>query len=96
MTTGLRRGLSPVRTTLANGAVIVAQPTSMAPAVTIDCAFDAGSLFDPPDLPGVEPAGRARARSRHPAPPGRRHSEELDERGVALRVTTTRHRLSVS
>ena len=48
------------------------QPTAMAPAVTIDCAFDAGSLFDPPDLPGVgQLVGRVLDRG-HPAAAGRR------------------------
>jgi zinc protease len=96
MTTELRHGLSPVRLTLANGAVLLVQTTSMAPAVTIDCAFDAGSLFDPPDLPGVgHLVGRVldRGSLRRPASV---IAEELDERGVALRVTTTRHRLAVS
>ena len=96
MTTGLRRGLSPVRTMFANGAVVVAQPTAMAPAVTIDCAFDAGSLFDPPDLPGLgQLVGRVLDRGTL-SRPASVIAEELDERGVALRVTTTRHRLSVS
>ena len=53
MTIGLKRGLSPAKTTLANGSVLLVQPTAMAPAVTIDCSFAAGSLFDPTDLPGV-------------------------------------------
>jgi zinc protease len=96
MSTGLRRGLSPVRTMLANGGVIQVQATAMAPAVTIDCTFNAGSLFDPPELPGVgQLVGRVieRGTQRRPASV---IAEELDERGVALRVTTTRHGLSVS
>jgi len=36
MTIGLKRGLSPARTTLDNGSVLLVQPTAMAPAVTID------------------------------------------------------------
>jgi zinc protease len=96
MTTELKRGLSPVRTTLANGAVLLVQQTSMAPAVTIDCAFDAGSLFDKPDLPGVgQLVGRVLDRGTLQRPASV-IAEELDERGVALRVTTTRHRLAVS
>jgi zinc protease len=96
VTTELRRGLTPVRTALSNGAVLLVQRTSIAPAVTIDCAFDAGSLFDPPALPGVgHLVGRVldRGSLRRPASV---IAEELDERGVALRVTTTRHRLAVS
>ncbi len=96
MTIELRRGLSPVRTALSNGAVLLVQRTSIAPAVTIDCAFDAGSLFDPPELPGVgHLVGRVldRGSLRRPASV---IAEELDERGVALRVMTTRHGLAVS
>jgi zinc protease len=92
----LTRGLSPVRSTLANGAVVLVQQTSMAPAVTIDCAFDAGSIYDPPGLPGVAHlAGRVLDRGSL-SRSADQLAEELDERGVALRVTTTRHRLAVS
>ena len=92
----LRRGLSPARESLSNGAVLLVQQTAMAPAVTIDCVFDAGSLCDPADLPGVSQlVGRVLDRG------SRRRSasalsDALDDRGVALRVSTTRHRLSVS
>ncbi len=90
------RGLSPVRAQLPNGAVVLVQQTTLAPAVTIDCAFDAGSLYDPPELPGVAYLmGRVLDRGTF----GRTAdviAGELDDRGVALRVTTTRHRLTVS
>jgi len=92
----LRRGLSPAREALPNGAVLLVQQTSMAPAVTIECAFDAGSLCDPPALPGVSQlVGRLldRGTLRRSA---NAISDALDDRGVALRVTTTRHRLSIS
>ena len=92
----LRRGLSPVREALSNGAVLLVQQTSMAPAVTIECAFDAGSLCDPAGLPGVSQlVGRVidRGTVRRSA---NAISDALDDRGVALRVTTTRHRLSIS
>jgi len=92
----LRRGLSPARESLSNGAVLLVQQTSMAPAVTIDCVFDAGSLCDPADLPGVSQlVGRVldRGSLRRSASA---LSDALDDRGVALRVSTTRHRLSVS
>ena len=92
----LTRGLSPVRSTLANGAVVLVQQTSMAPAVTIDCAFDAGSIYDPAARPGVAHlAGRVLDRGSLTRSADQL-AEELDERGVALRVTTTRHRLAVS
>jgi zinc protease len=96
MTTGLKRGLAPVRTQLANGSVLLVQPTAMAPAVTIDCWFAAGSLFDPLELPGVgQMVSRVLDRGTLRRTAGE-IAEELDERGVALRVKTTRHGLSVS
>ena len=70
--------------------------TSMAPAVTIDCAFDAGSLYDAPDAAGAATwsAGCSTAAASAVRPIA--IAEELDDRGVALRVTTTRHRLALS
>jgi zinc protease len=96
MTPTLARGLAPVRTVLGNGAVVLVQETAMAPAVTINAAFHAGSLFEPRDLAGVSHfLGRVidwgtERRS------GERIAEELDDRGVALRVTSTRHVLALS
>jgi zinc protease len=96
MTTGLKRGLTPARSVLANGSVVLVQATRMAPAVTIDCSFEAGSLFDPAGLPGVaQLVGRVLDRGSLKRSASV-IAEELDERGVALRVTTTRHQLGVS
>ena len=53
MTTTVARGLSPVRTVLANGAVVIVQETSMTPAVTINATFRAGSLHEPDDRTGL-------------------------------------------
>jgi zinc protease len=96
MRADVTRGLSPVRAQLPNGAVVLVQQTTLAPAVTIDAAFDAGSLYDPPEIPGVAYlAGRVLDRGTF----GRSAdliAGELDDRGVALRITTTRHRLTVS
>jgi len=46
-------GLSPVRTVLPNGGVVLVQETSFSPAVTISIAFRAGSLYDPDDRAGL-------------------------------------------
>src|SRR5512132_3548217 len=96
MSVTVASGLSPVRTGLENGAVVTVQETSMSPAVTISAAFLAGSLYDPPDLPGLAcMTGRVidRGTERRSAD---LIAEELDDRGVALRVGSDRHRLTLS
>jgi zinc protease len=96
MTATLAQGLSPVRRRLANGAVVTVQQTSMTPAVTISATFRGGSMFDPPELGGLAYlTGRLidRGTERRSASV---ISEELDNRGVSLKVTTNRHHLTVS
>lgn len=95
MTTDVVGGLSPVRTVLDNRAVVIVQETPTTPAVTILATFLAGGFYEPADLPGVAYlAGRVLDR-------GTAHrsaemiSEQLDDRGVALKVSTTRHTLSL-
>jgi zinc protease len=92
----LTRGLSPVRTTLTNGVVMLVQPTAIAPAVTINATIRAGGAYDPQELTGLAYlTGRVldRGTERRPADV---IAEELDELGVALRVTNTRHLLVIS
>lgn len=96
MTTTVASGLTPARETLPNGTVVIVQQTGFSPAVTIHVAFRAGSLEEPDDHPGlawflarVIDRGTA-ARSAADV------AEALDDRGVALRVTTNRHVLSLS
>jgi zinc protease len=85
------RGLSPTRTELESGAVVIAQQTSTTPAVTINAAFAAGAIYEPPDMTGLAHlTGRVLDRGTERRT-GETIAEELDERGVALRVTTTRH-----
>jgi zinc protease len=96
MTPTLARGLTPVRTELDNGAVVTVQETATTPAVTINAAFKAGSMFDPPDLNGLSYlTGRVldRGTARRSASA---IAEELDNRGVSLKVTTNRHTLTLS
>ena len=96
MSTTCARGLTPVRAVLDNGAVVIAQETSMTPAVTISAEFRAGSRFDPPGLEGraylaglVIDRGTIRRSASTLA-------EELDDRGVSLKVSTNRHALTLS
>jgi zinc protease len=91
MTIAFARGLSPQRTVLANGAVVTVQQTSTTPAVTINATIQAGGVYEPSGQNGVAfLTGRVLDR-------GTVHrsaavvAEELDERGVALRISTARH-----
>jgi zinc protease len=92
----LTSGLTPVRRQLDGGAVVTVQETSMAPAVTISALFRAGSAYEPPDLPGLAYlTGRVidRGTERRDAAT---IAEELDERGVTLKVSTNRHGIALS
>jgi zinc protease len=95
MIPALARGLSPVRTAFGNGSAVIVQRTTTAPAVTILASFLAGSVYEQAALPGLaHMTGRLldRGTARRSAD---RIAEELDERGVALHVATTRHTLSL-
>jgi zinc protease len=92
----LVRGLAPVRETLDSGAVVIVQETSATPAVAINATFRAGSLHEPEHLTGLSYlTGRVIDR-------GTEHrsadviAEELDERGVSLRIGSTRHTMTLS
>ena len=96
MTSSVAGGLSPVRQVLSNGAVVVAQETGFSPALTISLAFRAGSLYEPADREGlawflgrVIDRGTA-TRSADAIADG------LDDRGVALKVSTNRHLMTLS
>lgn len=96
MTATLAEGLSPVRTELGNGAVCLVQQTSMTPAVTISAAFRAGSMFDPPLLPGLSYlTGRVIDRGTENRAAGM-IAEALDDRGVSLKISTNRQTLTLS
>jgi zinc protease len=96
MTTTIIRGLSPVRTVLDSGAVVIVQETAVTPAVTINASVQAGGVYEPAEQPGLAfLTGRVLDR-------GTIHrsadviAEELDDRGVSLRVSTARHTTVVS
>ena len=96
MSLALTSGLAPVRLELENGAVVMAQETVMTPAVTISAVFRAGSVHDPADRAGLAYlTGRVidRGTERRTAPV---IAHELDERGVALKVSTNRHGLVIT
>ena len=92
----LASGLAPVRVVLGNGAVVVAQASTATPAVAINVTVGAGSAYEPPHLTGLAHlTGRVIDRGTLTRS-AENIAEELDERGVSLRVTTTRHTMTVS
>jgi zinc protease len=94
--TALRRGLTPVRTVLDNGAVVLVQETSTIPAVTLMATFLAGSVDDPAGTPGLAyMMGRLLDRGTERRA-GEVIAQELDDRGVSLKVSTSRHTMSLS
>ena len=89
------RGLSPSRTVLANGAVVITKETRKTPAVAINLALRAGSIGDPVELPGATHL-LAQLIDRGTVYRGASEiAETLDERGVSLSISVTRHLLSI-
>jgi zinc protease len=87
--------LNPARTVLDNGAVLLCKPAHTTPAVAIGLTIRAGSIADPPDLPGltwllsrVIDRGTATRSAADIA-------EELDSRGITLTIVVTRHAFSL-
>jgi zinc protease len=96
VTTTLTRGLSPVRTVLDSGAVVIVQETTTTAAVTINATIRAGSVHEPEDRPGLAYLTSRvldRGTERRTADV---LAEELDDRGVALRIVPTRHTTTLS
>jgi zinc protease len=94
-TTTLSRGLSPVRRQLENGAVVIAKQSRTTPAVTINAAFEAGSVFDSPAHVGV---AHVVSRMLDRGTANRSAAEiadDLDSRGVSLAITVNRHVISI-
>ena len=95
-TSAAQAGLSPRRTVLPNGAVVIVQETFFSPAVTISAAFRAGSLYEPDHRSGLAWfLGRVidRGTSTQSADD---IAGILDDRGVALKVSTNRHIILLS
>ncbi len=96
MSPTLATGLSPVRETLGNGATVIVQETVATPAVSISAQFQAGSLYEPPDIAGTGVSDCPGYRSGTARRAADDIAEELDKRGVSLRIGTTRHTLTFS
>jgi zinc protease len=96
MTSTVAGGLSPVRRVLPNGAIVLAQETAFSPAVTISLAFRAGSLYEPDGLDGLA-WFLARVIDRGTTTRSADAiADGLDDRGVALRVSTNRHLMTLT
>ena len=96
MSSTVAAGLLPVRTLLDNGAVVIVQEAAATPAVAINATFFAGSQHEPDPLVGLAYlTGRVIDRGTE-----RRDADviagELDQRGVSLRIGTTRHTTTLS
>lgn len=90
-TSDSRFGLSPTRLALPNGVTVVAKETRKTPAVTINLAMRAGSVCDPLDAPGATYLlSRVIDRGTHTRSAAT-IAEELDNRGISLTITVTRH-----
>lgn len=96
MTTATAHGLSPLRKALANGVVALAQESSATPAVTINAALEAGSVFDPPATPGLAYFTSRLIDRGTEQRSADDIAEALDSRGVTLNVGSTRHAITVS
>ena len=86
-------GLAPTREVLANGVTVVAKRTSTTPAVTLIANLRAGSVHDTAELPGLAHfVSRTidRGTERYSAD---ELAEQLDNRGVTLAASVTRHTL---
>jgi zinc protease len=95
MTAVTYTGLAPVRSVLDNGAVVIAKHAPATPAITLHASFDAGTIFDPPEYPGVSHfVSRTidRGTAQHHAD---EIAEGLENRGVSLAITVNRHALSL-
>ncbi len=88
-------GLSPVRSTLENGVVVLARETRKTPAVAINLAVRAGSVCDPLDAPGATNL-LARVIDRGTASrTADQIADDIDGRGITLSINVTRHLFSV-
>ncbi|HEY3886491.1 MAG TPA: pitrilysin family protein [Vicinamibacterales bacterium] len=93
---GTTAGLSPTRSVLPGGVVTIVQETSFSPAVSISASFRAGSVHEPAGRHGLAWfLGRVVDRGTT-ARSADAIAEALDDRGVALRVSTNRHVTTVS
>jgi len=95
MTSATERGLAPVRQVLDNGTVVIAKHSPTTPAVTIHASFAAGTVFDPPEQPGLAHFVSRTIDRGTDTRTADQIAEELDGRGVSLAVTINRHALQL-
>jgi zinc protease len=92
----LSRGLTPARAVLDNGIVVLAQESGATPAMAINATFLAGSAEDPDHLPGVAYLARRTIDRGTATLSAEDIADILDDRGVSLRVSVSRHTFSIS
>ena len=96
MTTLVTRGLAAARRVLQNGTVVISKEARTVPAVTIQVAVRAGSVYDPDSTLGLSHL-LSRVIDRGTT---RRSSDEiaevLDARGVSITMGANRHVLTAS
>jgi len=92
----VRHGLAPHRTVLPSGAVVTVAGTHAIPAVAISAVVQAGSIFDPPSLPGLAHFVSRTLDRGTAVMTADAIAQALDGRGVSLSVTINRHVLSVT
>jgi zinc protease len=95
MAVAIHRGLAPARAVLDNGAVVIVKQSRATPAVTINAAFAAGSIFDPLHQPGLAHFVSRTIDRGTASRSAEDIAEELDQRGVSLSTAINRHALSV-
>ncbi len=95
MTTARHPGLAPVRAVLGNGAVVIAKESKTTPAVTVYASLPAGTIYDPPHLPGLSNFLARTIDRGTEARSADRIGDELDTRGVSLSVTVDTNTLAL-
>jgi zinc protease len=96
MTPAEWQGLAPTRSVLPGGTVVIAKRSRTNQAVTFNAAIRAGSVHDPNEQLGLAHfLSRVIDRGTENRT-AERIADELDNAGVALNVTATRHALTVS
>ncbi len=88
-------GLSPARATLDNGVVFLGKQTQTMPAVAINIVVRAGSIGDPPGMPGTTWLLSRTIDRGTPTRSADAIAEDLDGRGITLSVSVTRHLFSL-
>src|SRR5690349_20330405 len=89
------RGLAPIKRVLANGATIIAKESRATPAVTLHASVRAGTIYDPPDSPGLSHFVSRVIDRGTDAQSADAIAELLDSRGVSLTVSVNRHAMSL-